>query len=117
MRAPCSVASRVPLQQMPSIRSQLRAKGLLSDFLKEHHPDAFHRRYFQCFPPSAPSLRVDRFSEKLYNFMDVRAAAVAPAVPPGGRQRAPMCLCSAPPGSVLRRHPSGDTGTELLRCL
>lgn len=57
---------------MPSIRSQLRAKGLLSEFLKEHHPDMFNRRYFQCFPANTPSLRVERFSEKLYNFMDVR---------------------------------------------
>lgn len=59
---------------MPSIRSQLRAKGLLSSFLKEHHPDTFHRRYFQCFPPKSKSLNSERFTEKLYNFMDVRAA-------------------------------------------
>lgn len=62
---------------MPSIRSRLRALGLLPHYLKEHHPHAFHRRYFQCFPPNASSLRVERFSEKLYNFMDVRAAVRA----------------------------------------
>lgn len=78
-------SSRVPLQQMPSIRAQLRAKGLLSAFLKEHHPDAFHRRYFECFPPSAASLRRGGFSEKLYNFMDVSAAFVLSAAASRGR--------------------------------
>lgn len=63
---------------MPSIRSQLRARGLLAHFLKEHHPDTFHPRYFQCFPPQTPSLREDRFIEKLYNYMDVRAAVCRP---------------------------------------
>lgn len=59
---------------MPTIRSRLRAEGLLSAFLKEHHPDTFHRRYSSCFPPNSSWLRGDGVSEKLYNFMDVSAA-------------------------------------------
>lgn len=62
---------RVPLRRAPSIRSQLRAIGLLEDFLKEHQPDAFSRRYAQCYPPGTPSLRLGRSAEKIYNFMDV----------------------------------------------
>ncbi len=57
---------------MLSIRSQLRATGQLLDFLKDHHPDMFNRRYAQCFPPDTPSLRLGRSSEKIYNYMDVR---------------------------------------------
>lgn len=56
---------------MPSMRSQLRADGRLSEFLQERRPDLFQRRYFQCFPATGPSLRVERFSETLYNYMDV----------------------------------------------
>uniref|UniRef100_A0A672GH52 Cathepsin E-like n=1 Tax=Salarias fasciatus TaxID=181472 RepID=A0A672GH52_SALFA len=37
--------------QVRSIRTQLRAAGALEDFLKEHHPAAFNRRYARCFPP------------------------------------------------------------------
>lgn len=74
----CWAAPRVALKPMPSLRSQLRAQGLLAHFLKEHHPDTFHARYFQCFPPNRASLRVDRFIEKLYNYMDVRAAGCCP---------------------------------------
>ncbi|XP_036977722.1 nothepsin isoform X2 [Acanthopagrus latus] len=63
---------RVPLRRQPSIRSQLRADGLLLDFLKDHRPDMFNRRYAQCFPPGTPSLRLGRSSEKIYNFMDAQ---------------------------------------------
>lgn len=63
---------RVPLKRMRSIRSQLRANSLLQDFLKDHRPDMFNRRYAQCFPADTPSLRLGRSSEKIYNFMDVR---------------------------------------------
>lgn len=63
---------RVPLKGVRSIRSQLRANGLLSDFLRDHRPDVFNRRYGQCFPPDMPSLRVEGSGEKLYNYMDVR---------------------------------------------
>ncbi|XP_036977721.1 nothepsin isoform X1 [Acanthopagrus latus] len=67
-----ALVSRVPLRRQPSIRSQLRADGLLLDFLKDHRPDMFNRRYAQCFPPGTPSLRLGRSSEKIYNFMDAQ---------------------------------------------
>ncbi|XP_049616440.1 nothepsin [Syngnathus scovelli] len=63
---------RVPLQRGRSIRSQLRADGVLRDFLREHHPDAFSRRYAHCYPAGTPSLRLGRTSQKLYNFMDAQ---------------------------------------------
>ncbi|XP_061662582.1 nothepsin [Syngnathoides biaculeatus] len=63
---------RVPLQRRRSVRSQLRASGALRDFLHEHRPDAFSRRYAHCFPAGTPSLRLGRTSEKLYNFMDAQ---------------------------------------------
>ncbi|TNN47321.1 Cathepsin E [Liparis tanakae] len=63
-------APRIPLRRMPSVRSQLRADGVLQDFLRDHRPDMFNRRYAQCFPPGTPSLRLGRSSEKIYNFMD-----------------------------------------------
>uniref|UniRef100_A0A3Q2QMR3 Nothepsin n=1 Tax=Fundulus heteroclitus TaxID=8078 RepID=A0A3Q2QMR3_FUNHE len=63
---------RVPLRRVPSIRSQLRAQGLLEDFMKDHSPDMFNRRYAQCYPPGTPSLRLGRSSEKIYNFMDAQ---------------------------------------------
>ncbi|XP_061839535.1 nothepsin [Nerophis lumbriciformis] len=63
---------RVPLRRVPSIRSQLRATGQLRDFLREHHTDAYSRRYAHCFPAGTPSLRLGRSSEKLYNFMDAQ---------------------------------------------
>ncbi|KAM6895709.1 nothepsin [Xenentodon cancila] len=63
---------RIPLRRTPSIRSQLRGDGLLEDFLKDHRPDTFNRRYAQCFPPGTPSLRLGRSSERIYNFMDAQ---------------------------------------------
>ncbi|KAM6896464.1 nothepsin [Lycodopsis pacificus] len=67
-----SALVRVPLRRVLSIRSQLRAEGVLEEFLKEHRPDMFNRRYAQCFPPGTPSLRLGRSSEKIYNFMDAQ---------------------------------------------
>uniref|UniRef100_A0A3Q2XHP6 Nothepsin n=1 Tax=Hippocampus comes TaxID=109280 RepID=A0A3Q2XHP6_HIPCM len=63
---------KIPLQRRRSIRSQLRADGVLQDFLREHRPDAFGRRYAHCFPVGTPSLRLGRSSQKLYNFMDAQ---------------------------------------------
>uniref|UniRef100_A0A8C2ZNB1 Nothepsin n=1 Tax=Cyclopterus lumpus TaxID=8103 RepID=A0A8C2ZNB1_CYCLU len=63
---------RVPLKRMRSIRSQLRADGVLEEFLKDHRPEMFNRRYAQCFPLGTPSLRLGRSSEKIYNFMDAQ---------------------------------------------
>uniref|UniRef100_A0A3Q3WG49 Peptidase A1 domain-containing protein n=1 Tax=Mola mola TaxID=94237 RepID=A0A3Q3WG49_MOLML len=65
-----SALVRVPLKRTRSIRSQLRASGLLQDFLKDHRPDMFSRRYAQCFPVNTPSLRLGR--EKIYNYMDAQ---------------------------------------------
>ncbi|XP_073336756.1 nothepsin [Pagrus major] len=67
-----SALVRVPLRRKPPIRTQLRADGLLQDFLRDHRPDMFNRRYAQCFPPGTPSLRLGRSSEKIYNFMDAQ---------------------------------------------
>ncbi|GLD48192.1 cathepsin E-like protein [Lates japonicus] len=67
-----SALIRVPLGRVRSIRTQLRAAGLLEDFLRDHHADMFNRRYAQCFPPGTPSLRLGRSSEKIYNFMDAQ---------------------------------------------
>uniref|UniRef100_A0A3Q3A1G2 Nothepsin n=1 Tax=Kryptolebias marmoratus TaxID=37003 RepID=A0A3Q3A1G2_KRYMA len=63
---------RVALRRVVPVRSQLRAEGLLEDFLKSHRPDMFNRRFAQCFPPGTPSLRLGRSSEKIYNFMDAQ---------------------------------------------
>uniref|UniRef100_A0AAV2IW58 Peptidase A1 domain-containing protein n=1 Tax=Knipowitschia caucasica TaxID=637954 RepID=A0AAV2IW58_KNICA len=67
-----SAMIRIPLKQMLSIRTNLRASGLLEDFLKDHHPDAFSRRYVQCFPPGTPSMQLDRSQERIHNFMDTQ---------------------------------------------
>lgn len=74
---------RVPLRRVPSIRSQLRAKGHLHDFLRDHRPDLFARRYAQCFPPGTPSLRLGRSSEKIYNFMDAQYYGIISLGTPG----------------------------------
>lgn len=63
---------RVPVKRGPSIRSQLRAAGILENFLKEQHPDLFYQRYAQCFPPGTPSLRLASTSERIYNYMDAQ---------------------------------------------
>ncbi|KAG7218920.1 hypothetical protein INR49_019420 [Caranx melampygus] len=55
-----SALVRVPLRRMRSIRSQLRAHSLLTEFLRDHRPDMFNRRYAQCFPPGTQSLRLGR---------------------------------------------------------
>uniref|UniRef100_A0A3B4UNF2 Nothepsin n=1 Tax=Seriola dumerili TaxID=41447 RepID=A0A3B4UNF2_SERDU len=60
------------IRRVRSIRSQLRTEGLLEEFLRDHRPDMFNRRFAQCFPPGTPSLRLGRSSEKLYNFMDAQ---------------------------------------------
>ncbi|XP_028305859.1 nothepsin [Gouania willdenowi] len=67
-----SALIRVPLRRLRSIRTQLRADGVLEEFLKDHRPDMFNRRYAQCFPPGTPSLRLGRSSERVYNFMDAQ---------------------------------------------
>ncbi|XP_042367264.1 nothepsin [Plectropomus leopardus] len=63
---------RLPLRRVRSVRAMLRAEGVLHEFLKDHHPDTFSRRYAQCYPPGTPSLRLGRYSEKIYNYMDAQ---------------------------------------------
>ncbi|CAN9508387.1 unnamed protein product [Ophioblennius macclurei] len=63
---------RVPLKQVQSIRMQLRAAGVLHDFLRDHRPDMFNRHFAQCFPPGTTSLRLGRSSERIYNYMDAQ---------------------------------------------
>uniref|UniRef100_A0A667X1V5 Nothepsin n=1 Tax=Myripristis murdjan TaxID=586833 RepID=A0A667X1V5_9TELE len=61
----------VPLRRERSMRSRLRAAGLLHDFLRDGSPDTFGRRYAPCLPPGTP-LQLGRSGERLHNFMDVR---------------------------------------------
>lgn len=60
------------------MRSRLRAAEQLDEFLREHQPDIFSRRYAQCYPPAQHYLNTGgRARERLYNFMDVsRSSAV-----------------------------------------
>uniref|UniRef100_A0A3B4FZ16 Cathepsin E-A-like n=1 Tax=Pundamilia nyererei TaxID=303518 RepID=A0A3B4FZ16_9CICH len=66
------ISASIPLRRTRSIRTRLRADGLLNEFLKDHAPDMINRRYAQCFPSSTPSLRLGRTSERIYNFMDAQ---------------------------------------------
>lgn len=71
---------RVALRQYPSVRSRLRASAQLEEFLKQHQPDMFSRRYVQCFPPAQHFLRLGgRVTERLYNFMDLCTTSSRPS--------------------------------------
>lgn len=59
--------------KMSTLRSHLRATNQLKDFLKDHHVDAFSRRYAQCYPSNLASLKPGKAAQRLYNFMDVSA--------------------------------------------
>ncbi|KAJ3612143.1 hypothetical protein NHX12_020420 [Muraenolepis orangiensis] len=64
---------RVSLRRERSIRSQLRLAGRLEDFLREHRPSEFSRRYAQCVRQGAPALQLSRSSsEKLFNYLDAQ---------------------------------------------
>ncbi|KAM6984784.1 nothepsin [Aplochiton taeniatus] len=63
---------RVPLRRMPTLRTQLRKVGNLEQFIHNHQPEIFSRRYAQCYPPGIPSLRLSKSSERIYNFMDAQ---------------------------------------------
>ncbi|CAL8324368.1 unnamed protein product [Lota lota] len=63
---------RVSLKRARSIRSQLRSVGMLEEFVKEHRPSVFARRYAQCLHQGAPPLQLRRNSEKLFNYLDAQ---------------------------------------------
>nr|QFF92507.1 cathepsin E [Rhodeus uyekii] len=63
---------RVPLSRMPSMRSRLRATHQLNEFLRDHQPDVFSRRYAQCYPTQHYLNTGGRAKERLYNFMDMQ---------------------------------------------
>ncbi|KAM9328419.1 nothepsin [Pholidichthys leucotaenia] len=66
-----SALFRVILRRENTIRSQLRASGLLANFLKDHQLGVFESRYAQCFPTTI-TLKSGPTSEKIYNFMDAQ---------------------------------------------
>ncbi|KAK7149161.1 hypothetical protein R3I94_008692 [Phoxinus phoxinus] len=64
---------RVPLRRVAAVRGRLRAANQLEEFLREHQPDAFSRRYAQCFPAAQHYLHTGgRATERLYNYMDAQ---------------------------------------------
>ncbi|XP_069713423.1 cathepsin E-like isoform X1 [Phaenicophaeus curvirostris] len=62
---------RIPLIRFKSIKKQLREKGELEEFWRNHHPDIFARRYLHCFPADI-SLSVGTTSERLYDYMNAQ---------------------------------------------
>ncbi|XP_056445559.1 nothepsin [Gadus chalcogrammus] len=63
---------RVPLKRVRSVRSQLRSAGLLEEFIREHRPSVFARRYAQCLPQGGAALQLSRSNEKLFNYLDAQ---------------------------------------------
>lgn len=66
---------RVPLIRFKSIKKQLKEKGELEEFWRDHHPDIFARRYLHCFPADI-TLSVGTASERLYDYMNVSTVMV-----------------------------------------
>ncbi|NXS52840.1 CATEA protein, partial [Brachypteracias leptosomus] len=62
---------RIPLVRFKSIKKQLKEKGELEEFLRNHHPDIFARRYLHCFPADI-ALSVGAASERLYDYMNAQ---------------------------------------------
>ncbi|XP_034627175.1 cathepsin E-like [Trachemys scripta elegans] len=62
---------RIPLGRFKSIKRQLREKGELEEFWKNHQPDIFARRYLHCFP-SDIFLSAGSASERLYDYMNAQ---------------------------------------------
>ncbi|RLW06294.1 hypothetical protein DV515_00004501 [Chloebia gouldiae] len=60
---------RIPLIRFKSIKKQLKEKGELEEFWRNHHPDVFARRYLHCFPADI-ALSVGAASERLYDYMN-----------------------------------------------
>ncbi|XP_028934474.1 cathepsin E-like isoform X4 [Ornithorhynchus anatinus] len=73
---------RIPLVKFKSIRSHLRENGALEEFLRDHQPDIFARRYLQCFPSDA-YFSVGVTKERLYDYMNAQYyGAVSIGTPP-----------------------------------
>ncbi|XP_010215562.1 PREDICTED: cathepsin E-like [Tinamus guttatus] len=69
---PAGIGSReIPLVHFKSIKKQLKEKGELEHFWRNHHPDVFARRYLHCFP-SDLTLSVGTASERLYDYMNAQ---------------------------------------------
>lgn len=66
---------RIPLIQFKSIKKQLKEKGELEEFWRNHHPDIFARRYLHCFPADI-ALSIGTASERLYDYMNVSTVLV-----------------------------------------
>ncbi|NWI40819.1 CATEA protein, partial [Picathartes gymnocephalus] len=62
---------RIPLIRFKSIKKQLKEKGELEEFWRNHHPDVFARRYLHCFPADI-ALSVGTTSERLYDYMNAQ---------------------------------------------
>ncbi|NXI60688.1 CATE protein, partial [Chloroceryle aenea] len=62
---------RIPLVRFKSIKKQLKEKGELEEFWRNHHPDLFARRYLHCFPADIV-LSVGTASERLYDYMNAQ---------------------------------------------
>ncbi|XP_068046292.1 cathepsin E-A-like isoform X2 [Anomalospiza imberbis] len=62
---------RIPLIRFKSIKKQLKEKGELEEFWRNHHPDVFARRYLHCFPADI-ALSVGAASERLYDYMNAQ---------------------------------------------
>ncbi|NWU79530.1 CATEA protein, partial [Onychorhynchus coronatus] len=62
---------RIPLIRFKSIKKQLKEKGELEDFWRNHHPGVFARRYLHCFPADI-ALSVGTASERLYDYMNAQ---------------------------------------------
>ncbi|XP_009966672.2 cathepsin E [Tyto alba] len=69
---PFTVAvERIPLVRFKSIKKQLKEKGELEEFWRNHNPDVFARRYLHCFPADI-ALSVGTTSEMLYDYMNAQ---------------------------------------------
>ncbi|NWT38061.1 CATEB protein, partial [Chroicocephalus maculipennis] len=62
---------RIPLVRFKSIKKQLKEKGELEEFWRNHHPDVFARRYLHCFPADI-ALSIGTASERLYDYMNAQ---------------------------------------------
>ncbi|XP_053112359.1 cathepsin E-like [Hemicordylus capensis] len=62
---------RIPLIRFKSIRAQLKERGELEQFWKDHQLDIFSRRHLYCFP-SDIRLSAGSTTESLYDYMNAQ---------------------------------------------